>query len=67
MTRSVTLAGYGLLVGAIIALQVVAMVTRRVPTIGTIVGMATRTPPGRCAFILGWLWLGWHVFVRAHH
>lgn len=66
MSRAVTLAGYALLVAAVLALQVVAVVGRRSATFGEAVSFVTRRRAGRWLLIAAWLWVGWHVFVRAH-
>jgi hypothetical protein len=55
VSRTVTLAGYAVLVAA------VAVASPRVwPWV-------RRLPPVRWLLIASWLWLGWHVFVRASH
>lgn len=49
-----------------IALQVAAVATRRLPTLGLAVRAATRQWPAlRWLLLAGWLWVGWHVFARA--
>lgn len=61
-----TLAGYVLLAAALLAAQVVALVTGRIPTLGQAASAAARRPVGRWALLAGWMWVGWHLFVRSH-
>jgi hypothetical protein len=67
MTRAVTLAGYAVLAGAIVGVQVAALRGADVATVGTVVRALTRRWPARSLLLAGWLWLGWHLFVRVHH
>jgi hypothetical protein len=66
VSRAVTVAGYVLLAAALLACQVVAMATGRIPTLGQAVSAVTRRPVGRWALLASWLWIGWHLFVRSH-
>jgi Family of unknown function (DUF6186) len=66
MTRSVTLAGYAALVAMMITLEIVARRTGRVVPFGRAVGLLTGKPALRVVVLAGWLWLGWHLFVRVH-
>ena len=65
MTRTATLVGYALIAVALLAYQLAGLRWRRTPTIGEALAHLTRRRPARCALLAGWLWLGWHVFVRA--
>jgi hypothetical protein len=62
----VTLAGYAVLAAALLAGQAVALVTGRIPTLGQAASVVARRPVGRWAVLAGWLWIGWHLFVRSH-
>ena len=64
MSRAVTLAGYAVLTVVALALEMLARGRGRVATFGTVLADATRTPLVRIAVLAGWLWLGWHLFVR---
>ena len=66
MSRAVTLAGYAVLAAALVACQVAALVTRRVPTLGQVASGVARRPGGRWILLAAWLWVGWHLFVRSH-
>ena len=63
--RAVTLAGWAVLAVAAAALEVRA---RRRPgrlvPLGAAVALALRIRFVRFAALAGWLWLGWHLFVR---
>lgn len=64
MSRTVTLAGYALIVAAGLAYELAGRLRRRTPTLTEAVLMLTRRPAGRAFVLTGWLWLGWHLFVR---
>ena len=36
----------------------------RVPGPGTLVAWITARPVGRIVLVVGWMWLGWHLFAR---
>jgi hypothetical protein len=55
VSRTVTLVGYAVLAAALVA------------TSPRVWPWVRRLPPVRLVAIAGWLWLGWHVFVRASH
>jgi hypothetical protein len=66
MSRLITLVGYAVIVGSMLTYAIVA---RRRPdrlTLGDSVTLAHRHPAGRWLLLAGWLWLGWHLFVRVH-
>jgi hypothetical protein len=63
MTRLMTLLGYALLVVAGIGVEVAAR-RRGSGTFGDALTLALRWRPARFVFLAGWLWLGWHLFVR---
>ena len=66
MTRTVTLAGYAVVAAAMVVAEVAGRRHRRMATVGAVLRLALRTPAVRWALVAGWLWFGWHVFVRAH-
>lgn len=64
-TRSVTIAGFVLVIAAILTLEVLARRPgSRVPTIGQWLGYLMRPKLGRVLVLLAWWWLGWHYFAR---
>lgn len=65
MSRTATLVGYAVIAAALLGYQVVALVWRRTPTLGDAVLVITRRPWARGLLLAFWLWVGWHVFVRA--
>lgn len=68
MSRAVTLAGYVVIVGAIVAYQVAGLIWRRTPTLGrALATVLSRWRSARWLVLAGWLWLGWHLFVRSTH
>lgn len=67
MTRVTTVAGFVVLAVVIVGVQVAALRGANVATLGTVVRALARRWPARWLLLAGWLWLGWHLFVRAHH
>ena len=66
VTRAVTLAGYGALVAWLMVCEVRARRSDRLPTLPALVRSVTRPALVRALLLAAWLWLGWHLFVRAH-
>lgn len=65
MSKVILLAGFAVLLGAMVALEVMARAgDGRWATLGDVADSAVRHPAGRALALLGWLWLGWHLFVR---
>ncbi len=60
-----TLLVWGLLGLAVLAGLVSAVVFRgRFPGPGSLVTRITATRTGRVLLVVGWMWLGWHLFAR---
>jgi hypothetical protein len=66
MTREITLLGYAFFALAAVVLEFGARRSGRVATLRQAVSALNRWWPGRALLIAGWLWLGWHLFVRVH-
>ena len=64
MSRTVTLWGYAVLAVAALAYQAAGLLRRQTATIGQTVGRLKRIPGARPLLLAGWLWLGWHTFIR---
>lgn len=64
MTRFVTVLGYVLLAFLSIGLELEARRSRRFATFGQVLTLALRLWLVRLLLQAGWLWVGWHVFVR---
>jgi hypothetical protein len=64
MSRTVTLAGFVVLVALMLAYQAHGLVRRTTPTFGDAIAAISRTRAGRPLLLAAWLWLGWHLFVR---
>jgi hypothetical protein len=64
MSRAITLWGYALLAVAVVAYQVAGLVLGRTATLAQALRCVTRSPAGRFVLLAGWLWAGWHTFVR---
>ncbi len=63
--RTVTLLGWAVLAVVAIALEVLAhRSTSRLVGAGRLLSQVADRPAGKVALLLGWAWLGWHLFVR---
>ena len=63
--RDVLIAGYLLLAGVIVALQIAAVTgDRPIPTFGKVLSRIMRTRAGRIGVLAAWAWLGLHFFTR---
>jgi hypothetical protein len=67
MTRTVTLWGYAILAAVAVAYQAAGLLLRRTATLGEALRRLTRLPAARPVLLAGWLWLGWHTFVRGSY
>lgn len=64
MTRTVTLLGYAAVAVTGVVLEIAARCSGRPSTFATALSVVLRRWPLRLAAQAGWLWLGWHLFVR---
>ena len=64
MSRATTLWGYAVLALAVGVYQLAGLVLGRTATLGQVLRRVTRVPAGRFLLLTGWLWAGWHTFVR---
>lgn len=63
--RQWTFFGWGMVgLAVVIALAVTLLSKGRVPGPGALVRRITANPSGRILLLLGWMWLGWHLFAR---
>jgi hypothetical protein len=65
MTRPVTVVGYVLLATAMATYQALGLLLRRTATLGQAVATLRRSRTGRVSLLATWLWVGWHLFIRA--
>ncbi len=65
MSETTTLAGYAVIAAAIVVCQVASLVSDRIPTLGQALSAVARRRTGRWLVLAGWLWTGWHLFVRS--
>ena len=66
MNRTVTLVGYCVTAAALLGCQLASLVSRRIPSIGQVASLIASRTTGRVLLLAGWLWVGWHLFVRSH-
>lgn len=66
MSRTTTLVGYCLIAAALLGCQLASLVSRRIPSIGQVASLIASRRAGRWLLLAGWLWVGWHLFVRSH-
>ena len=56
---------WAVLASALVFAEAVALIDPdRLPTVGDIIQALLHWPLTRWMLLLGWLWLGWHLFVR---
>lgn len=65
MNRTVTLAGFALLAVAMLVYELVGLIWGRTARLGQTLHMVAGSRWGRWVLLAVWMWLGWHVFVRA--
>lgn len=63
-SRAITLTGYVVIVSSLAIWTVATSVRPRLPTLAVVVRAITAPRLGRVLLLLGWAWLGWHLFVR---
>jgi len=64
-SHTITIAGYLVVLGGIVLLQVLATRTRvPVPSLGELVTRAMRTRTGRVGLLVAWAWVGLHYFAH---
>jgi hypothetical protein len=66
MSEAVTVAGWVLLLAGIVTVEVAGRRGRGAPA-GAVLRAALGSPTAHALLAVGWLWLGWHLFVRASH
>lgn len=64
MSRGATLAGYVVILVAAAAVELSARRRGRWAAFAEALGAVRAAPVARVLLQAGWLWLGWHVFVR---
>lgn len=67
MSRTITLVGFAVLAAWAAALELSARRRGRPAPFGAALTWALGRGWLRLAVLAGWLWLGWHVFVRVDH
>lgn len=63
-SRAITLTGYTVIVGLVAVWTVATSVKPQLPTLAAVVRVIAAPRLGRVLLLLGWAWLGWHLFVR---
>ena len=64
-SHDVTIAGYLVVLGGIVLLQVLATRTRvPIPSLGDLLTRAMRSRTGRVGVLVAWAWSGLHCFAR---
>ena len=64
--NSLFLTGWVVLGLAAVTAEVVGMLSGgRFPTLGDVLSFLMRSRAGRWFVLIGWVWLGWHLFVRS--
>lgn len=64
--KGVVLAGWIVLGLATLTVEVIGLLSGgRFPTLGDVLSFLMRSRVGRWFVLIGWVWLGWHLFVRS--
>ena len=63
-SRGVTLLGFAVIIGAAIVWSVIAARDPTLVTLPRLLARITRSRVVRVLFVVGWAWLGWHLFAR---
>lgn len=63
-THTITLVGYTVLLSALAVYEILALRVAAIPTLGDLAAVIARSRAGRWFLLVGWVWLGWHLFVR---
>jgi hypothetical protein len=63
-SRSVTYTGFAVIVAAGLIWSVVTARSTDLVTLPRLLARLTRSRWVRLLFVLGWAWLGWHLFAR---
>jgi uncharacterized protein DUF6186 len=64
-SHDITITGYLVVVGGIVALQLLATRTRGpVPSLSDLLSRAMRSRTGRVGVLVAWAWIGLHFFAR---
>ena len=63
-SRTLTFVGYGAILALIVVLAVVAKHRANWMTLPDAFNALTRNRAVRILVVVGWVWLGWHLFAR---
>jgi hypothetical protein len=64
--KTLFLTGWIILGLASVAGEIVGLLSNgRFPTFGDVLSFLMRSRAGRWFVLIGWIWLGWHLFVRS--
>ena len=63
-SRTLTFVGYGAILALIITLALVASHRANWMTLPDALNALTRKRTVRILVVIGWMWLGWHLFAR---
>lgn len=63
-SRALTFAGFAVILAAGIVWTIVTAARHDLPTLRQALAALTRTRVTRTLVLLGWAWIGWHLFVR---
>jgi hypothetical protein len=63
-SRTITFIGYGVILAAIVGWALLAARRARGLSLSDAIILLTRTRTARVLVVIGWIWLGWHLFAR---
>jgi hypothetical protein len=62
--RSASFLVWGVILVSFVLLELLARALRRTSTLSEVLSAIMSRTSLRVAFVLGWMWLGWHAFAR---
>jgi hypothetical protein len=62
--RATNLALWVLIAGCLVGWHLITMLSKQLPSVAVVFQHARRLWVTRWIVLLGWVWLGWHLFVR---
>lgn len=63
-TRTANLIVWAVVWALLLGWQAITSKMPSMPTIAAVAGLLRATWPTRWLLLAGWIWLGWHIFVR---
>ena len=63
-SRVITFVGYGTILALVLVWAAMTAQSPRSLTLSDAITLLTRSRTARILVVIGWIWLGWHLFAR---